>query len=219
MQQQLGDSIPTAGTFWQNVGVKYVFTSPLGNDDFEVTARISLPADGQERVSWGRPYDFSQLVNEYDEFCEPVRKILQMVADAGGTQEFALFSGPRLGTVVTLKSVALVGDASHPLSGAYGAGAGFALEDAYALSKTLEWAWAHGKGLTAALKAYDEIRSPHYENLYKTLDWLGSIAKEVAAEGLPVDEEIEQRTLRTWVKETSWMYDYDIQKVVDSFLG
>lgn len=219
MQQQLGDSIPRASTFWQNLGGKYVFTSPLGNDDFEVTARINLPADGQEHVSWGRPVDFSKLVHEYDGFCEPIRKVVQIVADTGGTQEFALFSGPRLGSVIALDAVALLGDASHPLSGAYGAGAGFALEDGYVLYRTLEWAWRQEKELAAALKLFDEIRSPHYEGLYDTLDWLGGIFKQVAAEGLPADREIEEKVLRTSGKKASWMYEYDVREVVDSALG
>lgn len=170
-------------------------------------------------MSWGRPFDFGRIVREYDEFCEPIRKVVQLVADAGGTQEFALFSGPRLAGVTALDAVVLLGDASHPLSGAYGAGAGFALEDGYVLSKALEWTWRREKPLTEALKFFDDIRSPHYNALYDTLDWIGSVFKEVAAEGLPRDREIEEKVLRTSVKKASWMYDYDIKEVVDDFFA
>ncbi|KAJ4310271.1 hypothetical protein N0V84_011053 [Fusarium piperis] len=211
-------TIPESSVFWQNLGGRYVFTSPLGDNDFEVTARISRPSEGQEHVSWGRPFDFSTLVHEYDEFCEPVRQVVQLAAKQGGTQEFALFSGPRLERVVALDSVALIGDASHPLSGAFGAGAGFALEDVYALSKALEWAWKRGKGIKVALELYDKIRSPHYEELYNVLDWYAGINKEIAAEGLSVDREIEERVKRTKGKKSNWMYYYDIQKVVDEAL-
>ncbi|KAH7176447.1 hypothetical protein EDB81DRAFT_897767 [Dactylonectria macrodidyma] len=212
------EGIPQASTFWQNLGGRYVFTSPLGGDDFEVTARISRPSDGQENVSWGRPFDFNTLVSEYDEFCEPVRKVVALAAASGGTEEFALFSGPRLDTVIALDSVALIGDASHPLSGAFGAGAGFALEDVYALTKTLEWAWKGGRGLPAALELYDRIRSPHYGELYAVLDWYAGIGKEVAAEGLPVDEEIAQRITRTTGKKGNWMHHYDVAEAVDEIL-
>ncbi|KAH6888162.1 hypothetical protein B0T10DRAFT_538865 [Thelonectria olida] len=212
------EGIPNASTFWQNLGGRYVFTSPLGNDDFEVTARISRPSEGQEHVSWGRPFDFSTLVSEYDEFTEPVRKVVALAAATGGTQEFALFSGPRLDSVIALDSIALIGDASHPLSGAFGAGAGFALEDVYALTKTLEWAWKGGKGLTAALNVYDKIRSPHYGDLYDVLDWYAGIGAEIKAEGLSVDDEIEQRVKRTTGKKGSWMYHYEVETVVDDIL-
>lgn len=211
-------SIPQASTFWQNVGGKYVFTSPLGEDDFEVTARISRPSEGQEHVSWGRPFDFSTLVHEYDGFCEPVRQVIRLAAK-GETQEFALFSGPRLERVVALDSIALIGDASHPLSGAFGAGAGFALEDVYALTKALEWTWPRSQGIKVALELYDRIRSPHYSDLYGVLDWYSDVTKEIAAERLSVDGEIEARVRRTKGKRSNWMYTYDIQTVVDDVLA
>ena len=211
--------VPEASVFWQNLGGKYVFTSPLGGDDFEVTARIGRPSDGQQHVSWGRPFNFSVIVNEYDEFCELVRKIVQLAAESGSTQEFALFSGPKLERVVALDSVALIGDASHPLSGAFGAGAGFALEDVYALFKALEWAFKQGKELKEALELFDSIRSPHYENLYDTLDWLAGVGKEIVAEKLPVDKEIEERVYRSRGGRADWMYTYDIRRIVDGILA
>ncbi|KAK7409393.1 hypothetical protein QQX98_008455 [Neonectria punicea] len=212
------EGIPKASVFWQNLGGRYVFTSPLGGDDFEVTARLSRPSEGQEHVSWGRPFDLNALVQEYEGFCEPVRKVVALAAAQGGTQEFALFSGPRLESVIALDAIALIGDASHPLSGAFGAGAGFALEDVYALTKSVEWAWKGGKGVAAALELYDRIRSPHYGDLYAVLDWYGGIFAEVAAEGLSVDEEIAQRIRRTRGKQGSWMYHYDIEKAVDEII-
>ncbi|KAK7425339.1 hypothetical protein QQZ08_008236 [Neonectria magnoliae] len=212
------EGMPKASVFWQNLGGRYVFTSPLGGDDFEVTARISRPSEGQEHVSWGQPFDLNALVQEYDGFCEPVRKVVALAAAHGGTQEFALFSGPRLESVIALDAIALIGDASHPLSGAFGAGAGFALEDVYALTKSVEWAWKGGKGVAAALELYDRIRSPHYGDLYAVLDWYGGVFAEVAAERLSVDEEIAQRIRRTRGEQGSWMYHYDIEKAVDEIL-
>jgi salicylate hydroxylase len=141
------------------------------------------------------------------------------LAAKGETQEFALFSGPRLERVVALDSIALIGDASHPLSGAFGAGAGFALEDVYALTKALEWTWARGQGIKVALELYDGTRSPHYSNLYDVLDWYGDVTKRIAAEGLSVDEEIAARVRRTKGKKSDWMYYYDIQTVVDDVLA
>lgn len=194
-----------------------MFTCPLGGNDFEVTARILRPIEGQEHVSWGRPFDFASLVPEYDDFYEPIRQVLQLAAK-GETQEFALFSGPRLDSVVSHDAIALIGDASHPLSGAFGAGAGFALEDVYALTRSVEWTWKRSRGLGDALKLYDRIRSPHYKGLYGVLDDFGVINTELLAEGLPVDEEIEQRVTRTAGKKSSWMYHYEVDTVVEEVL-
>lgn len=208
------EGIPKAPVFWQNVGGKYVFTCPLGGSDFEVTARIRRPIEGQDQVSWGRPFNFSSLLPEYEEFYEPIRQVLQLAAE-GETQEFALFSGPRLESVVFDNAIALIGDASHPLSGAFGAGAGFALEDVYALTRSIEWAWKSNKDLGVALELYDKIRSPHYQGLYGVLDGFAATNSELIAEKLPVDEEIEQRVKRAAGKKSTWMYQYEVDKVVD----
>ncbi|TQN67659.1 2-heptyl-3-hydroxy-4(1H)-quinolone synthase [Colletotrichum shisoi] len=212
------DGIPQSPVFWQNTGGKYVFTCPLGGDDFEVTARIRRPIEGQHHVSWGRPFDFSTIAPEYDEFCEPVRKVIQLAAQ-GETQEFALFSGPRLESVISHGALALIGDASHPLSGAFGAGAGFALEDVYALTRSVDWARRNAEGLPAALGLYDQIRSPHYRDLYGVLDNFAALNSALLAEKLPVEEEIEERVRRAGESRSTWMYHYEIEKAVDKFLG
>ena len=208
------NGIPFAPVFWFHVNGLYVFTCPLGNDDFEVTARIRRPRDGQDQVSWGQPFDFHALLSEYDDFCLPIRQILRLAAEAG-TQEFALFSGPRLERVVHGNNIALIGDASHPLSGAFGAGAGFALEDTYALSKSIDWAWARDKPLAEGLELFDSIRSPHYKGLYQVLDKFGASNAKILAEKLPVDEEIALRVQKMREDGDSWMYYYKVDEVVE----
>ncbi|KAI8243104.1 2-heptyl-3-hydroxy-4(1H)-quinolone synthase [Colletotrichum sp. SAR 10_96] len=212
------EGIPRSPVFWQNVGGKYVFTCPLGGDDFEVTARIRRPTEGQEHVSWGRPFDFSTIASEYDEFCEPVRKVIQLAAQ-GNTEEFALFSGARLESVISHDAIALIGDASHPLSGAFGAGAGFALEDVWALTRSLDFARTNGEGLAVALKLYDQIRSPHYRDLYGVLDNFAAVNSKLLAEQLPADDEIEERVRRASEKKATWMYHYEVDKAVENFFG
>ncbi|KXJ89927.1 hypothetical protein Micbo1qcDRAFT_121256 [Microdochium bolleyi] len=214
--------IPKCPVFWQNTGGKYVFTCPLGGDDFEVTARIRRPLQGSSEggddpVSWGRPFDFYKLASEYDEFCQPVRDAIKLAAAATGdnkTQEFALFSGPRLDSVVAHGRLALIGDASHPLSGAFGAGAGFALEDVYALTESVDFAWRTGASLESALGLYDEIRTPHYRDLYQVLDDFAAVNAALISEKLEADREIEERVTRASERKGGWMYHYEIDKVV-----
>ncbi|EFX03988.1 salicylate hydroxylase [Grosmannia clavigera kw1407] len=230
------NGIPRAPVFWQFVGGKYVFTSPLGRDDFELTARIrpgAQDADEEEReraskASWGQPFDLNRLLPLYAEFAPPLRAILRLAADSGQTQEFALFNGPRLTTIVrtpenrsAAAGVALLGDASHPLSGAFGAGAGFAFEDAYTLARALAWARAGHRPLSAALAVYDRARSLHYANLYDTLDRGAAAAAAVAAENLPLHEEIAERVNRVWSGDNGagWVYLYRVEDVVEQILN
>jgi salicylate hydroxylase len=191
-----------------------VYTCPLGDDDFEVTARISRPKEGEERVSWGQPFNLHTLLHEFSDFCLPIRQILRLAAE-GETQECALFSGPHLQRMVSHSSVAFVGDASHPLVGKFGAGAGFALEDVHALTKALDWAWSRERPLVDALELFDSIRSPHYKRLYGVLESYAVIKAAIREEGLSVDEEIEERVKRISLASQSWIYYYEIDKAVD----
>ncbi|KAI1772378.1 FAD/NAD(P)-binding domain-containing protein [Hypoxylon cercidicola] len=211
------DGIPWAPVFWKHISGLYVYTCPLGDNDFEVTARIRRPEQGQEPVSWGQPFDLHTLLYEYDDFCLPIRQILRLAAE-GETQEFALFSGPRLKHVVSHGNIAFVGDSSHPLLGNFGSGAGFALEDVYTLTKALDWAWPKEKPLADALELFDSIRSPHYKRLYEVVDGFAAIKAELRSENLLVDEEIAERVKRISCASESWMYYYEIDKVVHEFL-
>ncbi|KAI3542638.1 hypothetical protein CSPX01_06843 [Colletotrichum filicis] len=191
--------IPWAATFWKHASGLYVFTCPLGDDDFEVTARILRPKGEVEPVSWGRPFSLHHLLHEYDDFCEPIRQILRIAAE-GDTQEFALFSGPHLEHVTCSGNIAFVGDASHAMLGNFGSGAGFALEDVYTLGRTLEWASSAGKTLPEALNLFDRIRSPYYERLHQAIKEFATIKTALRAERLPLDEEIAERSTKLFVK-------------------
>lgn len=67
----------------------------------------------------------------------------------------------------------LVGDASHPLSGAFGSGAGFALEDGWILVRALEYAFTNSKfapqkqasKIKEGLEIFDRLRSPYYSRM------------------------------------------------------
>lgn len=208
------EGIPWAPIFWKHISGLYVYTCPLGDDDFEVTARIHRPNEGQEPVSWGRPFDLHTLLHKYADFCQPIQQVLRLAAK-GDTQEFALFSGPHLESVISCGNIAFIGDASHALLGNFGSGAGFALEDVYTLTKALNWAWLRGRRLADALELFDSIRSPHYERLYKVVDRFATIKAALREEGLPIDEEIAERVRRVSLASESWMFYYEIDKEVD----
>ncbi|QPC71963.1 hypothetical protein HYE68_002715 [Fusarium pseudograminearum] len=211
------EGIPWAPVFWKNVSGLYVFTCPLGGDDFEVTARIRRQNEDSEPVSWGRPFDLHALLPEYHDFCRPVRQILGLAAE-GDTQEFALFFGNHLGHVISGNNIAMIGDASHALLGNLGSGAGFALEDAYTLARAIKWAWLGGKTLKAGLELFDSVRPPHYQRLHNLVSRFAEIKAELRAKSLTLDDEIAERVKRISKASESWMYDYEIDKVVDEAL-
>lgn len=77
-----------------------------------------------------------------------------------------MFGGPRLASVTSTDGrIVLIGDASHPLSGAFGSGAAFAFEDAYVLKAALGYAHDRGLGAGYALELFDSVRGPRYEGL------------------------------------------------------
>lgn len=210
------DGIPWAPVFWKNVSGLYVFTCPLGDDDFEVTARIRRSRNDKDPASWGQPFDLHTLLHEFDDFCPPVRQALRLAA-RGKTQEFALFPLPPLECPV-YHNIAFVGDACHALLGNFGCGVGLALEDVYTLARTLDWAWKRNRSLSDALGAFHAIRSPHFKRLYNIISNFAEIKATVQAESLPIDREIAERVQRISEASKSWMYYYEIDKAVDDFL-
>lgn len=130
-------------------------------------------------------------------------------------KRYAAFAGPRLPTVISSHgNVALIGDASHPLSGAFGAGAGFALEDAYALSQSLSWAYSQSPHsfISKGLELFDQKRSPHYERLYGVLDRFQVINETLDDPNINLnsDEEVAVLVSTNWARRHNWIYDYDI---------
>jgi salicylate hydroxylase len=169
---------------------------------------VPEPDDGaKEHVSWGEEASLQQLRDFFPDFCPPIQALLDL---APNMQKYALFAGPRLKTVTAHGSVALIGDASHPLSGAFGNGAGFAFEDAVVLAKSIDWAHTRGRPLSEALELFDNTRSPHYSNLYAVLDKFGEADAEIKGQRLTYDEEVSLRIEKNWTSKHEWMYYYKV---------
>ncbi|KAI0827792.1 hypothetical protein F5Y06DRAFT_283550 [Hypoxylon sp. FL0890] len=201
------NGIIRAATFWHGTDGKWVYTCPLAGNDFEITAKIKDPAGGDERLSWGHEAPVEHFIRSFNELAPPIQQLLRLVTYV---QKFDFFAGDRLSSAVDrFGSVALVGDASHPLSGAFGAGAGFALEDAHVLGGALRWAHDEGRPISDGLRLFDRVRSPHYSALYRVLDGFALAEKELAPLRLPADEEIRYRIGRVWNSKNNWMYYYE----------
>lgn len=210
------NGLPEAVIFWHGTDSKWVYTCPLGGDEFEITARIREP-DADDRSSWGRDASIQHFVESFKEFCPPVKQLLGQVSNI---QRYDFFAGPRLETVINHDSVVLIGDASDPLSGAFGAGAGFALEDAYVLGEAIQWARSSDRSLKSALELFDNVRSTHYKGLYDVLDEFGAAESELKFISPPLQplEEIESRIKGVWDPKHNWMYYYEVSQAT-VFLG
>ena len=106
----------------------------------------------------------------------------------------------------------LVGDSSHALSGAFGSGAGFAIEDGYILARALEY-WKNDTG--KALPLFDAIRLPYYSRMYAHLaSEADKRAAKMKALGNPsFDDRVKNKIITDGGKDMSWIYKNDIGAV------
>ncbi|WVQ79202.1 hypothetical protein IAT38_001298 [Cryptococcus sp. DSM 104549] len=195
--------IPQGSAFWHTKDT-HVYTNPLDNGLFEIATRAVIPDDTGSKVSWG-----TEVPKEEVGYCDTIRQILDAPKK---WLEFAIFGGPRLESVVHGGRIALLGDASHPLSGAFGAGACFAFEDAYVLAQAVAEAQRDGTPISNALRVYDQFRAPHYKALYEVLDGNALSTQEVQEShpDLNDDEFVEQIVQKGLSGNTQWIYDYDV---------
>ncbi|KAM6507144.1 Sugar (and other) transporter [Fusarium falciforme] len=128
---------------------------------------------------------------------------------------FDYFGGTRLHSVIKHGSITLIGDASHPLSGAFGAGAAFALEDAHTLAGALHWAASSTRNLQDALKLFDTVRSPYYSALYHTMDDIAASHEKTSLEAASAEEEIVGRIENVSKPEHNWMLYHDVDQALE----
>lgn len=152
------------------------------------------------------------LANTMQEYLPEIREALARVPP-GGWREFAAFAGPELAQLTAwANKVVLVGDSSHALSGAFGSGAGFAMEDGWILAQALAY-WKNDT--SKALPLFDAIRLPYYSRMYAHLS---SEADKRAAKlkvlGNPAfDERVKNKIITDGGKDMSWIYKNDIGAV------
>jgi salicylate hydroxylase len=108
----------------------------------------------------------SSFTYEYQDF-EPAAKKLMKCVPEGGWIKYAAFAGPPLPSSVKGNRVVLIGDAANPMSGAFGSGATFGLQDGWTFGRALTRLLDCGAtdAVSKALKAFDSVRRPFYQEL------------------------------------------------------
>ncbi|KAH8600707.1 salicylate hydroxylase [Bisporella sp. PMI_857] len=219
-------------TSWWHGKAGHVYFSPVDDpsetsDDkqmFEIACRnIINPATALgKRYSWGVPATKERVEAHFTDFDPLVRETLASVPE-GNWKEFAAFAGPRLHTLHAWGKVVLIGDASHPLSGAFGSGAAFALEDGYILARAIEYTRLNSAQIIPdALKIFDAIRSPYYARMYEYLDEQKSNA--IQAKAANPDQTFEEGLkirldMFKGGENMKWIYRNNIEEVWESYLN
>lgn len=140
----------------------------------------------------------------------------------GEWREFAAFAGPELDQLTNWDSkVVLVGDSSHALSGAFGSGAGFAMEDGWIIAQALQHT---GNDRRKALDLFNRIRVPYYHRMYEYLDAgakkrAARLAElEVGTGGLTDEERVKTKIIKEG-GDMSWIYQNNIARVWENTLA
>ena len=128
----------------------------------------------------------------------------------GEWREFAAFAGPELSQLTGWDNkIVLVGDASHALSGAFGSGAGFAMEDGWVLAQALK---LYHNDVSRALPLFDTIRVPYYSRMYSHLAHEGARRGQILRDlkNPSDDERVRIKIITDGGNTMDWIYKNDI---------
>ncbi|KAI0008750.1 FAD/NAD(P)-binding domain-containing protein [Xylariaceae sp. FL0662B] len=200
-------------TGWWHTPTTHVYFSPVGEGLWEIAARAwhDPATHSASKVSWGVPVDNKHVESHFTEYIPAIREALARVPQ-GGWREFAAFAGPELARLTAWDNkVVLVGDSSHALSGAFGSGAGFAMEDGWVIAQALAYC---ENDKSEALPLFDAIRLPYYSRMYAHL---ASEASRRTANlrdiGNPsFDERVANKIITDGGNSMAWIYSHDIGK-------
>jgi salicylate hydroxylase len=201
-------------TGWWHLPTSHVWFSPVGEGLSEIAAREYQDPEihGASKAAWGVPVTNEYVESHFTEYLPQIQAAIKAIP-TGDWREFAAFAGPELSHLTAWNNkIVLVGDASHALSGAFGSGAGFAMEDGWILAQSL----AHfNNDLSKALPLFDDIRLPYYARMYAHLDEMKLKRTEGLKQiGTPTEEDkVKAKVIGTGGKDMSWMYQNNIGKV------
>ncbi|KAG8165645.1 hypothetical protein KVR01_004197 [Diaporthe batatas] len=210
-------------TGWWHLPTSHVYFSPVGEGLGEIASReYQDPAiHSASKVVWGVPVTNKHVESHFKDYLPSIRAALTKIPD-GAWREFAAFAGPELASLTAWGGkIVLVGDSSHALSGAFGSGAGFAMEDGWTLAQALNH---HGNDIGKAAALFDRIRVPYYSRMY---EYLGSQAAkraeklrelEVTTAGLTEEERVKVKVIKEG-GDMSWIYQNHIGKVWEAALA
>ncbi|KAJ6024009.1 hypothetical protein N7540_004806 [Penicillium herquei] len=219
----LPDITSTTAWWWGEAG--HVYFSDVDDESetddplFEITVRsYKEPYVPGKTVIWGIPASNEKVASRVSSFDKRVQDAVSVVEE-GEWGEFATFAGPRLGKITGWDKIALIGDASHPLSGAFGSGATFAMEDGWILARALEYSQFTSRPVHDALEIFNAIRSPYYARMYEHLDEVGAKMQQFKLESTNFDDFLQAKINKFLYGDKDFIYKNDIGKVWKNYLA
>ncbi|KAJ5177376.1 Monooxygenase FAD-binding [Penicillium coprophilum] len=216
------DITTTSSWWWGEAG--HVYLSDVDDEGeiedplFEITVRsYREPEVSGKTVFWGIPATNEKVGSRVEKFDQRIRDAVSAVTE-GEWREFATFAGPRLNKITGWGKVALIGDASHPLSGAFGSGATFAMEDGWILARALELTRFASHPARDALEIFEQIRSPYYAKMYQHLDEIHDKTQQLLAEEKDFDVILQAKIDTFLYGDKDFIYQNDIKKVWEDFV-
>jgi salicylate hydroxylase len=164
-----------------------------------------VPASSRDKDSWsadGDPDEFAAAFADWD------RAVLGMISQATGLKRWAMMHRMPLSRW-TLGSIAVLGDAAHPMLPHFAQGANLAIEDAACLTSALS-------GITgpadapAALCRYEELRRPRASRIQVMSQSQGESYH--LADG-PAQQSRDARLAAEGIPELRWIWDHDAAAV------
>ncbi|KAJ5457264.1 hypothetical protein N7530_012538 [Penicillium desertorum] len=217
------DITTTTSWWWGEAG--HVYLSDVDDEEetedpfFEITVRFYCePEVPGKTVFWGVPASNEKVGSRVETFDQRIRDAISAVTE-GEWREFATFAGPRLNKITDWNKVALIGDASHPLSGAFGSGATFAMEDGWILARALELTRFASRPTRDALGIFEQIRSPYYAKMYQHLDDIRDKTQRLLAEATDFDVILQAKIDTFLYGDKDFIYQNDIKKVWEDYLA
>ncbi|KAL4904016.1 hypothetical protein BDW74DRAFT_179106 [Aspergillus multicolor] len=192
----------------------------------EITIRSYNESVTPDRTAtWAVPVTNEYVIARTGEYDPRIQEILKAVPE-DSWREFAMVAGPCLQNITAWDKVALIGDASHPLSGAFGSGAAFAMEDGWILARALELEYSRNLNTSTTIKnalaIFQEIRGPYYERMYDYLATREKHSMGTRKKDVDFDSVIKARIAGFGFASSGkmdWIYKNDIEQVWKEYVA
>ncbi|KAI1612568.1 FAD-binding monooxygenase [Exophiala viscosa] len=190
---------------------------------FELSVRsYHEPEIPGRTVSWGIPATNERVQSRFLEYDQRVQNAIAAVPE-GNWREFANYAGPGPEKITGWDKVVLIGDASHPLHGAFGSGAAFGMEDGWTLARAIELTYNRDPSnfLRSALQIFEEIRLPYYQGMYRYLAEQREKLQTLEADNRSFDDILKARFQMFGIGQKGnldWIYKHNIGQVWEDYL-
>lgn len=176
---------------------------------FNVVAFTSPKNEGREWThgeQWVVPSTIDDVLEDFKEWSEPVRKLLSMLRKP---DKWGLFDHPPAKTYYSGGKMVLLGDCAHASTPHQGAGAGMAIEDAAVMSRLLGAIDnADHELLATAFAAFDTARRVRTQKLVTTSRAAG-LVYDFEHEGIGDDAE---KLAKNTFNRFAWIWNFDVEE-------